>query len=160
MAARNRRRSSRRTTNENTAQSRGGNGSPGQHQRGNGPSVAATPGMMAGTAASMTRSTATGVTRTMEATLTGMEEISRQLGMTALGVVRGSVSAAETLAVDMIRVTREVLDGTLAAMERLASVTDGAVRDVITAGRPQGAKASSRGGRGRRGRAIGGNRAA
>lgn len=66
-------------------------------------------------------------------TLTGAEDVGREVGSTAVAAVRGSMHAAEQIGSDLVEVTKAAVEGTLQAAERIGTATTRAVRNIIAA---------------------------
>lgn len=86
-------------------------------------------------------------------TLSGAEDVGREVGVTAIAAARGSMRAAEQIGGDLMEVTKAALEGTLEAAERIGTAATRAVRNIVTVnGAPRRAGATTaprRRGRGR-----------
>jgi hypothetical protein len=88
----------------------------------------------------------------MGRTMNGVEDVGREVGVTAVAAVRGSMHAAERLGADLLSVARSAVEGTIDAAERIGGAATRAVKQIANVEKPSrkpsavptGAKQSSR----------------
>ncbi len=68
----------------------------------------------------------------MGRTLTGFEDVGREVGATAIAAMRGSMHAAEQLGGDLLSVARAAVEGTIEAAERIGTATNRAVKHIVS----------------------------
>ena len=65
-------------------------------------------------------------------TLSGAEDVGREVGVTAIAAVRGSMQAAGQIGGDLVDVTKAAVEGTLDAAERIGTAATRAVRNIVS----------------------------
>jgi hypothetical protein len=75
----------------------------------------------------------TAATDVMGRTWSGIEDVSREVGVTAIAAVRGTMHTAEQIGGDLLAAARAAVEGTLEAAERIGGATNQAVKHIVSA---------------------------
>ncbi len=79
----------------------------------------------------------------MGRTLSGVEDVGREVGVTAIAAVRGTMHTAEQLGGDLLSAARAAVEGTIDAAERIGTAANRAVKQIVNAEKSPRKKAAA-----------------